>query len=381
MVDEAHERSVYTDLLLAILKKICQRRPALRLIVSSATLDATAMQDYFASNAGPDAATIISLEGRTYPVQVAYLQEPTPNYVEIIPSLIEDIHQGPGDILVFLTGREEIDQCLEELLDLLPKLSKSRYQLVPLPLHAGLSMVEQMKIFEPAAPGTRKAIIATNIAETSVTIDGIKFVIDCGHVKIRTFDSSSAISLLSIVPISQASAIQRAGRAGRTSRGICYRLYPESAFKVLSQLSVPEVVHTDLTLPILHLKALGIDNLMKLEWLTIPPSANIAYALDVLTECKIIDSDGHLTQMGRKVAELPTDIKVASMLFNSEDYKCGEEILTIAAMVAVQNVFITPGHNETLIELEHRKFTAEEGVCSFHISSAELTTNFLTRTI
>ncbi|KAI0048245.1 P-loop containing nucleoside triphosphate hydrolase protein [Auriscalpium vulgare] len=364
MVDEAHERSVYTDLLLAIVKKILRKRPSLRIVVSSATLDAAAFLDYFRSNLGADAATVVSLEGRAYPVEIAYLKEPTSDYVREAVHTVLSIHSKStrGDILIFLTGREEIDRCLQELAENIPSLPKSLPVMHLMPLHAGLSTAEQMQIFEPPAPNSRKVIIATNIAEASVTIEGIKFVVDCGHVKIRLFDAKIGMSSLTIVPTSQASAIQRAGRAGRTTSGSCYRLYPSSSFDSLPHTSVPEICRTDLTSPILQLKALGIDNLMKLEWLTLPPAETIAQSLSSLICDNVVSDDGHLTALGRKVAEIPLEVKLACMLFSSQEYRCGDEILTIAAMTAVQDIFVIPdGAAGAIAELERRKFMAAEG--------------------
>ncbi|KAG9122768.1 hypothetical protein FRC07_000710 [Ceratobasidium sp. 392] len=368
-IDEAHERSIYTDLLLGVLKKIRRKRPGLRLIVSSATLEAKYFLEYF--NSGPpvagvtgkapssdnpaDEATIISLEGRMYPVEVAYLQEPTEDYVSEAVRVVWGLHlqQGQGDILVFLTGREEIDRCLSELSELIPRLPRGAPQLVPLPLHAGLPTDDQLAVFQPAERGTRKA---------SVTIDGIKFVVDCGFVKIRTFNPANSLSSLSVVPTSQASATQRAGRAGRTAPGVCYRLYPSHVFPTLPKATPPELTRTDLTTPLLQLKSLGIDDLMRFEWVSSPPSESVLRALEGLVRAGMIDQDGALTEVGAKVAECPVEVGIARMLFSSKEYKCGQEILTIAAMTAVQDAFVIPdGAPGALAELERRKFTAEEG--------------------
>ncbi|KAK0210494.1 P-loop containing nucleoside triphosphate hydrolase protein [Desarmillaria ectypa] len=364
MIDEAHERSTYTDLLLGILKKIRRKRSSLRIIVSSATLDASYFLDYFTAATSPDEATIVSLEGRMFPVDVAYSEQPVPDYVRFAAEAAFNINlqSQPGDILIFLTGREEIDTCLDFLSELLVTLPRSALRLIPLPLHAGLTTVEQLRVFEPADRGTRKVIVSTNIAEASVTIEGIKFVIDCGYVKIRTYNPTTALSSLATVPTSVASATQRAGRAGRTSSGICYRLYPKSAFDTLPRSMPPEITRTDMTTPILQLKSLGIDDLMKFEWVSAPPAESVLRALEGLVAAGMIGEDGRLTLMGEKVAECPVEVGIARMLFTSKEYSCGEEMLTIAAMTAVQDVFIIPdGTPGALAELERRKFTAEEG--------------------
>ncbi|EPQ58523.1 P-loop containing nucleoside triphosphate hydrolase protein [Gloeophyllum trabeum ATCC 11539] len=364
MIDEVHERSVYTDLLLGILKKIRRKRPSLRLIVSSATLDASSLLEYFRADNGPDEAIILSLEGRMYPVEVAYLQEPTPDYVKKAAEVAWDINsrQGPGDILIFLTGREEIDRCLEELAEYLPTRKGNASRLTLLALHAGLTTEEQMRVFQPAERGYRKVIVATNIAEASITIEGIKYVVDCGFVKLRTYNPTTTLSSLAVVPTSLASAVQRAGRAGRTSPGICYRLYPHHVIKTFTKTTPPEVTRTDLTTPILQLKSLGIDDLMKFEWVTPPPAESVLRALEGLVNAGMVDHGGALTEVGQKVAECPVEVNIARMLFSSKDFQCGEEILTIAAMTAVQNVFVIPdGADGALAELERRKFTAEEG--------------------
>ncbi|KIJ17309.1 hypothetical protein PAXINDRAFT_98324 [Paxillus involutus ATCC 200175] len=364
MIDEAHERSLYTDLLLGVLKKIRRKRPSLRLIVSSATLDATSFHEYFCSPASPNEATIVSLEGRMYPVEVAYLEEPTLDYVRTAVEVAWNVNlqQGPGDILIFLTGREDIERCLEELTELLPTLPRSATQMIPLALHSGLSTDAQLRVFNPAERNTRKIIAATNIAEASVTIDGVKFVVDCGFVKIRTYNPTSLLSSLSVVPVSLASATQRAGRAGRTSPGICYRLYPESILASLPASTPPEITRTDMTTPILQLKSLGIDDLMKFEWISVPPAESVLRALEGLVAAGMVGEDGRLTPIGQQVAECPVELGVARMLFTSKEFRCGEEILTIAAMVSVQDVFVIPdGAPGALAELERRKFTAEEG--------------------
>lgn len=300
-----------------------------------------------------------------YPVEVAYLQEPTPDYVRKAAEVACSINtqHGSGDILVFLTGRDEIERCLEELSDLMLSLPKNAPKLVPLALYAGLTTEEQLRVFEPTGRGSRKVIISTNIAEASVTIEGIKYVIDSGFVKIRTYNPTTGLAALSTVPTSVASATQRSGRAGRTSPGTCYRLYTESTFASMPPSTPAEVTRTDMMTPILQLKALGVDDLMKFSWLSAPPAESVLRALEGLIAAGMIGKDdGRLTEDGKKVAECPVDVSVARMLLASRDLSCGEEIVTIAAMASVQDVFVIPdGAAGALAELERRKFTAEEG--------------------
>lgn len=332
--------------------------------MSSATLDARAFHEYFCSNTSADEAIIVSLEGRTYPVEVAYLKEPAPDYVRAAVEVAWNINQqhGSGDILVFLTGREDIERFLEELTELMSTQRRGGTEIIPLALHSGLTTEEQLRVFFPAERNTRKVIASTNIAEASVTIDGVKFVVDCGFVKIRTYNPTSLLSSLSTVPVSIASATQRAGRAGRTSPGICYRLYPESFLATLSASTPPEITRSDMTTPILQLKSLGIDDLMKFEWVTAPPAESVLRALEGLVAAGMVGEDGRLTVFGQQASEWPVEMALARMLYASKDFNCGEEILTIAAMTSIQDVFVIPeGAQGALAELERRKFTAEEG--------------------
>ncbi|KAG8217404.1 P-loop containing nucleoside triphosphate hydrolase protein [Butyriboletus roseoflavus] len=320
--------------------------------------------DYFCSGTSLKEATIISLEGRMYPVEIAYLDEPTTDYIRMAVEVTWKINlqRVAGDILVFLTGREDIERFLEAISELVPTLPPGATQVIPLALHSGLNTEEQLRVFSRAHPNSRKVVAATNIAEASVTIDGVKFVVDCGFVKIRSYNPSSYLSSLSTVPVSLASATQRAGRAGRTSPGICYRLYPESRLASLPATTPPEITRTDMTTPILQLKSLGIDDLMKFEWISVPPAEGILRALEGLVTAGMIGEDGRLTVMGQRVAECPMELRVARMLFTSKEFSCGEEILTIAAMISVQDVFVIPdGAPGAVAELERRKFTAEEG--------------------
>ncbi|KAI7350704.1 pre-mRNA-splicing factor ATP-dependent RNA helicase PRP16, partial [Hortaea werneckii] len=253
MVDEAHERSLSSDVLLGVLKKIQKKRPELRIIVSSATIEAENFLQFFTTDdeeIGRDQRTarIVSIEGRAFPVDIHYLTDPCEDYLERAVHTIFDVHNSEpaGDILVFLTGRDEIEKALQLVADRLPSLPASTDKILALPMYAGLTTEQQMYVFEPAPENHRKVIFSTNIAEASVTIDGIVYVIDCGFVKLRAYNPTTGIETLTPTPVSKASATQRAGRAGRTKAGKCYRLYPEAVFQSLPATTVPEIQRSNL---------------------------------------------------------------------------------------------------------------------------------------
>jgi len=369
VVDEAHERSCYTDLLLSVLKKIQAIRKDLRVVVCSATLDAEHLRDYFnapsALHAREDNATIVSIEGRMYPVEIAYLEQPTENYITSAVVTVMEIHltQPRGDILVFLTGKEEIDEVSSQLLERSQELRAGSLEMSIIPFHAALPPEEQLWAFQPARNrDARKVIIATNVAEASVTIEGIKYVVDSGLVKLRKFDVNQGIDVLTVCPVSKASAIQRAGRAGRTSPGKCFRLYTEEDYNSLAQQTEPEICRTELTTVILQLKALGIDNVVKgFEFLDPPSSLLVERALEFLFALGALDESGRLTnELGLKMAEMPVEPMMAKTLLESGKFGCSEEIVTIAAMTSVQNVFVG-GNTEEVNQILHRPFIATEG--------------------
>ncbi|KAL7275973.1 hypothetical protein RUND412_001042 [Rhizina undulata] len=398
MVDEAHERSLSTDMLLGVLKKIRRKRKELRLIISSATLQAEDFVRFFTSGEGEEGivekgkgkkkageekqelAKIISLEGRCYPVDILYLEEPTENYVEKAIQTVFDIHtkEGEGDILVFLTGREEIETAVDEIRSRSANLHPRAPKLLPLPMYAGLPTDQQLLVFDPAPENHRKVIISTNIAEASVTISDISFVIDCGFVKIRAFNPFTGIESLTVVPVSKASATQRAGRAGRTKPGKCFRLYTESAYNgVLKDTSVPEIQRSNLAPVVLQLKALGIDNIVRFDFLTSPPSELLVRALELLFALGALDDYARLTKpLGTRMAEMPLDPMTAKILLNSIEFGCTDQILSIAAMTTVQNVFITHDGDKKPAESAKRKFAVEEGD---HLTLLNVYESFVTK--
>jgi ATP-dependent RNA helicase DDX35 len=373
MVDEAHERSLSSDVLLSLLKKVLKARKDLRVVVSSATLDAEKFLDFFAPDKGEkvhgmtkeEYGRIVSIEGRTHPVDTFYLAEATNNYIERCVDTIMEIHtnEPDGDILVFLTGREEIDDAIDMIADRIADADPSSKTLQPLPLYAGLPTDQQMYVFQPAALNTRKVILATNIAEASVTIDGIIYVVDCGYVKLRAYDPVLGIERLNVTPVSKASATQRAGRAGRTKPGKCYRMYTEPAFDRLEEATFPEIQRSNLAPVLLQLLNLGITNLVRFDYLSAPPSKLIVRALDLLFSLGALDTYGRLTKpLGTRMAELPLEPMLAKALLNASTFGCVSEMLTIAAMMTLQGTaFVTHAGNTKLMEKARRKFAVKEG--------------------
>lgn len=374
MVDEAHERSLSSDILLSLLKKILRKRSDLRVVVSSATIEAEKFLDFFAPDedekingkSKEDYGHIVGIEGRMHPVEVQYLMEPTPDYVERAVETVMDLHttEGKGDILVFLTGREEIDTAIEMLSDRMVDLPSGKYQdLQPLPLYAGLPTDQQMYVFQAAAENTRKVIISTNIAEASVTIDGVIYVIDSGFVKLRSYDPTLGIERLNVVPISRASATQRAGRAGRTRPGKCFRLYTEEAFESLEETTFPEIQRSNLAPVILQLMNLGIQNVVRFDYLSAPPSKLVVRAMDILYSLGAISLDAKLTKpLGTRMAELPLEPMLAKVVLNAPTFGCLSEMLTIAAMMTLQgNVFVSHDGSKKQEDKARRKFAVAEG--------------------
>ncbi|EGX88889.1 ATP dependent RNA helicase [Cordyceps militaris CM01] len=376
MVDEAHERSISTDILLGLLKKIRRKRPELRIIISSATLEAETFLRFFTlsseeapktdnENGTSKVGTVVSLEGRTFPIDLMHLEAPAENYVEKAISTVVDIHtqEGEGDILVFMTGREEIDFAVQAISERATDLEAKYGALQPMPLYAGLTTEEQMYVFDKPREGTRKVVFSTNIAEASVTIDGVVFVVDTGYVKLRAYNPKTGIESLTATPISKASAAQRAGRAGRTKPGKCFRLYTEQAFNGLAQSNPPEIQRSNLAPTILQLKALGIDNIVRFDFLSPPPSQLVGKALELLYSLGALDEYAKLTRpLGMRMAELAVEPMMAKTLLSAPSFGCLSEMLSIAAMTSLgSNVWFHHEGERKAMESARRKFAAEEG--------------------
>ncbi|KAG5776971.1 hypothetical protein H9Q73_009369 [Fusarium xylarioides] len=359
MIDEAHERTVHTDILLALLKDLSRSRPDLKLLISSATMNAERFAQYF------DDAPIFNIPGRKYPVDIYYTPAPEANYLTaaIVTTFQIHITQPKGDILIFLTGQDEIEAAELELTQTAKKLGNRIKELVICPIYANLPSELQAKIFEPTPEGARKVVLATNIAETSLTIDGIVYVIDIGYVKENVYNPATRASNLVVVPCSRASANQRSGRAGRVGPGKCFRLYTKFAYmNEMDESTTPEIQRTNLNGVVLQLKSLGINELLDFDFMDPPSKDSLIGALNQLYALQALNHHGELTKVGRQMAEFPTDPLLAKAVLAAGKEGCVEEVLSIVSMLGeASTLFFRPKDKKIEADSARNRFTIKDG--------------------
>ncbi|KAH6904007.1 pre-mRNA-splicing factor ATP-dependent RNA helicase PRP43 [Coprinopsis sp. MPI-PUGE-AT-0042] len=362
ILDEAHERTLATDILMALLKSVAKKRPDLKLIVMSATLDARKFQKYFSIRSITQ-APVLKILGRTHPVEIFYTQEPEPDYVEAAIRTVLMIHRAedPGDILLFLTGEEEIEDACRKIKleadDLVNQDPDSVGPLICIPLYSSLPPQQQQRIFDappaprsPDGPPGRKVVVSTNIAETSLTIDGIVYVVDPGFSKQKVYNPRIRVESLLVSPISKASAQQRAGRAGRTRPGKCFRLYTEKDFmKELEEQTYPEILRSSLANTVLELVKLGIKDLVRFDYVDAPAPETLLRALELLNFLAAVDDDGNLTPLGAMMADFPLDPQLAKMLIVSPEFRC------------IPNVWLRPANQRREADAAKARLTVPDG--------------------
>ncbi|CAL8470833.1 g10375 [Coccomyxa elongata] len=354
VLDEAHERTLPTEILFGLMKQIQeQRKGGLKLIVMSATLDAAKFAHFF------DGAKVIYLQGRQYPVEMLYVSEPVDSYLDAALRTVVQIHvdEPSGDILVFLTGQDEI----ETLQRLIPERSlqlddaESHGKMLVVPIYAALQPEQQANVFKPTPPGMRKVILATNIAETSITVPGVRYVVDPGFVKARSYNARLGSDSLQVVPISKAQARQRSGRAGREAPGKAFRLYTEAAYLGLQAASAPEIQRVSLASLALQLKQLGVADVRAFPFMDPPPPTALARALELLLALGALDQRGALSQpLGAQLVRLPLEPVFGKVLLSGAAMSCSEEALSVVSMASTDPVFLS-SRNKQEVSTEMRK--------------------------
>jgi ATP-dependent helicase HrpA len=362
IIDEAHERSLNIDFILGYLRELLARRPDLKLIITSATIETSRFASHFAGPAGP--APVIEVSGRTYPVEVRYRplvtafdeeEEATEEPVDVVDGIAEAVdelgRESDGDILVFLSGEREI----RDAADALAKRNLRNTEIVP--LYGRLSAAEQHKVFQRHTG--RRVVLATNVAETSLTVPGIRYVIDPGTARISRYSSRLKVQRLPIEPVSQASANQRKGRCGRTSDGICIRLYSEEDFEARPAFTEPEILRTNLASVILQMTNLGLGDLAKFPFIDPPDQRNVNDGIKLLEELGALEAR-KLTPMGRQLAQLPVDPRLARMVVEAGVQECVAEVMVVAAALSIQDPRERPADKQQQADEKHARFVDKD---------------------
>ena len=361
IIDEAHERSLNIDFLLGYLRQLLPRRPDLKIVVTSATIDAERFANHFAGRQGP--APVIQVSGRLFPVEQRWRPfEEKREYGldEAIADAVDELWQGAGsgDILVFLPGEREIRDAADHLRKHLAQQHKGGPQPQILPLFARLSQAEQEAVFEPG--NGRRIVLATNVAETSLTVPGIRYVVDSGFARVKRYSYRTKVEQLQVEPISQAAANQRAGRCGRVANGICIRLYDEKDFNGRPRFTDPEILRSSLAGVILRMKSLRLGHVEQFPFLEAPRAKAIADGYDLLGELGAVDDDNELTPIGQELSRLPLDPRVGRMILAARDREALNEVLIIASALSVQDVRDRPMEAAQAADEKHKKFDDEK---------------------